>query len=213
MHKGWFTCLLMILNNVFGTFLAHKHENCECVMKIFGCEKGSRRKTCFTDGLFTLEKTRRTRATLVRHGQFLAICVGEPNANMLIGQKFLQIQTKVVDSCWFFSSKNTGFFYAFRILNHLQSRKLHCLAAPLRPRFPSKRCPAFLWAPCIFQAPGRLGVGEPDATTWRRTVTVCLNCLYNLYIWRYLEWNYHQNDALVVSFLVLFMYHPNQDIQ
>ena len=91
----------MILKQCFGTFLAHKHENCECVMKIFGCEKGPRRNTCFTDGLFTIafEKTRRTRATLVRHGQFLAMCVGEANVNMLIGQKFLQIQTKIVDSC------------------------------------------------------------------------------------------------------------------
>ena len=41
---------------------------------------------------------------------------------------------------------------------------------------------------------------------------MCLNCLYNLYIWRYLERNYHQNDALVVSFLILFMYLPEQDI-
>ena len=101
----------MILSNAFGTFLAHKHENCECVMKIFGCEKGPRRKTCFTDGLFTIavENTRRTRATLVRHGQFLAICVREPNANMLIGQTSYKSKQKLLIRVDFFHQKTLDF--------------------------------------------------------------------------------------------------------
>lgn len=40
------------------------------------------------DGLFIIifEKTSRTPATLICHGQFLAMCIGEPNVYMLIGQ-------------------------------------------------------------------------------------------------------------------------------